>query len=66
MGCSGGALSDMHDNLVSYPGAATVGLTECGKPLAEWQQLGNDPGTKAVPTPSPAEMIAAARLLLSM
>jgi hypothetical protein len=66
MGCSGGALSDMHDNIVSYPGSDSIGLTECGVPLSTWQQRGNDPGTAVVPIPLPTEIIAAARRLLSM
>lgn len=67
MGCSGGALSIMHDNVVSYPGSVSNGsIRECGMSLAQWQAKGNDLRTTVVPLPPAEEIIAAARALLSM
>jgi len=53
----------VHDNTIYTP---TGRVTECGKPLADWQATGGDPGTVAKTWPADADLIALARAALGM
>ena len=53
----------IHDNRIYSP---TGKVTECGKPLAEYQKGGNDPGTTAAAYPSDDVLISAIEELLGI
>lgn len=54
-----------HDNTIWTPPGAK-GVTECGKPLAQWQAQGGDPGTTVATWPDDSVVIAQARQLLGL
>jgi hypothetical protein len=61
--CTGGAKTIVGGNTIWSP---TGKITECGKDLADWQAEGNDVGTKALPYPADAEVLAIVRQTLKM
>lgn len=61
--CTGGAKTIVGGNTIWSP---TGKITECGKDLADWQAEGNDVGTKALPHPADAEVLAIVRQTLKM
>ncbi|XP_065183777.1 uncharacterized protein LOC135814571 [Sycon ciliatum] len=61
--CSGPGKTVVHDNKIYTP---TGKVTECGKPLAEWQKEGNDKGTTAAPYPPDETLVSAISELLDI
>lgn len=61
--CSGGAKTIVGNNTIWSP---TGAVTECGKPLADWQAEGNDVSTKALPYPDDAVVLNVVRETLSL
>lgn len=61
--CTGADKSVMGGNAVFSP---LGNISECGHPLAEWQAMGNDPGTtgSAYTASLAADLIAQARQLI--
>ena len=53
----------VYNNTIYSP---TGAITECGMPLAEWQELGNDAGTTAQAWPQDQVVLGAARQLLGV
>lgn len=48
------------------PPPPPVAVTECGKPLADWQAQGEDLGTTAAPYPPASFLIDQAKLVLGL
>ena len=61
--CTAPGKTFVQNNTVYSP---TGAITECGKTLAQWQALGNDPLTTSAPYPSDAVILAVARNILGI
>ena len=53
----------VHDNNIYNP---TGNVTECGKSLAKWQAMGNDPGSTANKWPDDDALVEMIRQLLNV
>jgi len=62
--CRSPALPIMYNNSVFNPTGANI--TECGKPLVEWQQEGHDQGTTVAPWPADDQILSWAKIALDM
>jgi hypothetical protein len=61
--CSDPGMTIVYNNSIFSP---TGNITECGYPLAQWQKMGNDPGTTATDYPTDADLLAWARAALGL